>query len=80
MEALPDTGIHPKKAVWTNNRMPRQHRLGQKNVIADPGVMPDDVAAADRHIVADFNEWLDRIIFPDKTVLADLRSRQNNRP
>lgn len=48
---------------------------GDKAVVLDHRMMADVVSAPKHDVIANFDEWLDRIIFKDKAVFAQNRIR-----
>lgn len=48
---------------------------GDKTIVLDHRMMTDVVSAPKHDVIANFDEWLDRIIFKDKAVFAHNRIR-----
>ena len=73
--------IDPQKTILPDRHAPGNHHMGRdETIIHYTGMMPDMVAAPQRHIVSNGDKRLNRVVLQNKTIVSHLKVRKGSGP
>jgi len=71
--------IDPQKTILPDRHAAGNHHMGRdETVVLDSGMMPDVVAAPQRHIVSYGDKRLNRVVLHNKTIVSHLKVRKGS--
>jgi len=73
--------IDPQKTILPDRHAPGNHHMGSdETIILYTGMMPDVVAAPQRHIVSNGDKRLNRVVLQNKTIVSHLEVWKGSGP